>query len=420
MSMRQRWRTAGYWLCCVLLTMTLGLPLSAFHMPIGWLIAALAGAGSVAVLAGREFVPHKFLLRPAQGCIGMAVAVPLSGLASTTIAGYLGISAVCSAATLLLCLVCGLALTRAAKTLSPATALLSTLAGGASGICTMAPELRVDHRYVALSQYLRVVVVALTVPLVLQCVGAPAGRAHPAGSHVTPVSSVAAIVVIVAAGYAGLKWKWPAPFLIAPMLVALVTQLPGPGQFVLALPPELNAVAYVVIGWQAGGALTLGALRQCLRLLPLTCAFIGVAIAGCLVLTFVVSAWTGVSFTQAYLATTPGGIYVALAASDSAAEPLVATMQVLRLLMMNVAAIIASKLLTTQKDSHPDEPREDPALPGVVRAGVGRPWRLARAGRSTSPAFDHRQRRLLSACATASPSAIAPAADTPRSPTRVM
>ncbi|ETW21836.1 hypothetical protein MGAST_23540 [Mycobacterium gastri 'Wayne'] len=231
---------------------------------------------------------------------------------------------------------------------------------------------------------------------------------------------MAAIVVIVAAGYAGLKWKWPAPFLIAPMLVALVTQLPGPGQFVLALPPELNAVAYVVIGWQAGGALTLGALRQCLRLLPLTCAFIGVAIAGCLVLTFVVSAWTGVSFTQAYLATTPGGIYVALAASDSAAEPLVATMQVLRLLMMNVAAIIASKLLTTQKDSHPDEPREDPALPGVVRAGVGRPWRLARAGRSTSPAFDHRQRRLLSACATASPSAIAPAADTPRSPTRVM
>ncbi|AGZ54275.1 membrane AbrB duplication domain protein [Mycobacterium kansasii 662] len=412
MGMRRKLRTAGYWLCCLLLTMTLGLLFSAFHMPIGWLIAALAGAGCMAVLAGREFVPHKFLLRPAQGCIGMAVAVPLSGLASTTIAGYLGISAVCSAATLILCLVCGLVLTRAAKTLSPATALLSTLAGGASGICTMAPELRVDHRYVALSQYLRVVVVALTVPLVLQCVGAPAARSHPAGSHVTLVSSVAAIVVIVAAGYAGLKWKWPAPFLIAPMLVALVTQLPGPGQFVLALPPALNAVAYVVIGWQAGGAVTLGALRQCLRLLPLTCAFIGVAVAGCLVLTFVVSAWTGVSFAQAYLATTPGGIYVALAASDSAAEPLVATMQVLRLLVMNIAAIIGSKLLTTQKNSFPNEPREEPGLPAGMRAGVGRPWRLVRAGRSTIPAFDDRQRRSLSSCATASPSATAPAADT--------
>ncbi|VBA32250.1 hypothetical protein LAUMK13_00041 [Mycobacterium innocens] len=420
MGMRRKLRTAGYWLCCLLLTMTLGLLLSAFHMPIGWLIAALASAGCIAVLAGREFVPHKLLLRPAQGCIGMAVALPLSGLASTTIAGYLGISAVCSAATLILCLVCGLALTRAAKTLSPATALLSTLAGGASGICTMAPELRVDHRYVALSQYLRVVVVALTVPLVLQCVGAPAARSHPTGSHVTLVSSAAAIVVIVAAGYAGLKWKWPAPFLIAPMLVALVTQLPGPGQFVLALPPALNAVAYVVIGWQAGGALTLGALRQCLRLLPLTCAFIAVAIAGCLVLTFVVSAWTGVSFSQAYLATTPGGIYVALAASDSAAEPLVATMQVLRLLVMNIAAIIGSKLLTTHKDSRPEGPREDPGLPAGLRAGVGRPWRLVRAGRSTSPAFDDRQRRLLSACATASPPAIAPAADTAWNSTRVM
>ncbi|MGV7899221.1 AbrB family transcriptional regulator [Mycobacterium kansasii] len=144
----------------------------------------------------------------------------------------------------------------------------------------------------------------------------------------------------------------------------------------------------------------------------MTCAFIGVAVAGCLVLTFVVSAWTGVSFAQAYLATTPGGIYVALAASDSAAEPLVATMQVLRLLVMNIAAIIGSKLLTTQKNSFPNEPREEPGLPAGMRAGVGRPWRLVRAGRSTIPAFDDRQRRSLSSCATASPSATAPAADT--------
>ncbi|VBA44819.1 AbrB family transcriptional regulator [Mycobacterium attenuatum] len=370
MDIRRRGRTAGYWLCCLLLTTTLGLLLSAFHMPIGWLIAALFSAGCMAVFAGCEFVPHKFLLRPAQGCIGLAVAVPLNGLASSTIAGYLGISAVCSAATLILCLICGLALARAAKTLSPATALLSTLAGGASGICTMAPELHVDHRYVALSQYLRVIVVALTVPLVLQCVGAPAAGPHQGAGHVSMISSLAALGVIVGAGYAGLKWKWPAPFLIAPMLVALVAQLPGPGQFVLALPPALNVVAYVVIGWQAGGALTLGALRQCLRLLPLTCAFIAAAIGGCLVLTVVVSGWTGVSFSQAYLATTPGGIYVALAASDSAAEPLVATMQVLRLLVMNIAAIVAGKLLTRPQ--------------GFAPPRIARRNRRARRGRSTT------------------------------------
>ena len=70
----------------------------------------------------------------------------------------------------------------AAKTLAPATALLSTLAGGASGISTMAPDLRVDHRYVALSQYLRLVVVTLTLPVVLELAGtAPA--VSPAGHH---------------------------------------------------------------------------------------------------------------------------------------------------------------------------------------------------------------------------------------------
>ncbi|EUA14793.1 membrane AbrB duplication domain protein [Mycobacterium kansasii 732] len=417
--MRRRLRTAGYWLCCLLLTITLGLLLSAFHMPIGWLIAALASAGCMAVLAagslcrtsfcsgrtrmhrhgGRRAAkrPGKYhyrrLPRNLRGVLG-SDAYPMPGLRPC--------------------------LDPRRENAVAGNRVAVDVGGWASGICTMAPELRVDHRYVALSQYLRVVVVALTVPLVLQCVGAPAARSHPTGSHVTLVSSVAAIVVIVAAGYAGLKWKWPAPFLIAPMLVALMTQLPGPGQFVLALPPALNAVAYVVIGWQAGGALTLGALRQCLRLLPLTCAFIGVASAGCLVLTFVVSAWTGVSFTQAYLATTPGGIYVALAASDSAAEPLVATMQVLRLLVMNIAAIVGSKLLTTHRDSRSEGQRAEPGLPAGIRAGVGRPWRLVRAARSASPAFDDRQRRLLPACATAPPSAIAPVVDTAWSPTRVM
>ncbi len=66
---------------------------------------------------------------------------------------------------------------------------------------------------------------------------------------------------------------------------------------------------------------------------------------------FAVSAWTGLSVSQAYLATTPGGIYAVLAAAnDSGAGPIVVTMQVVRLLVMVVAAIVASKILTTEKE----------------------------------------------------------------------
>jgi uncharacterized membrane protein AbrB (regulator of aidB expression) len=71
---------------------------------------------------------------------------------------------------------------------------------------------------------------------------------------------------------------------------------------------------------------------------------------------FAVSAWTGLSVSQAYLATTPGGIYAVLAAAnDSGAGPIVVTMQVFRLLVMVIAAIVASKLLRTDNDSTHEE-----------------------------------------------------------------
>jgi uncharacterized protein len=265
---------------------------------------------------------------------------------------YLGVSAVCSGATLIVCLLCTLILVRVAKALSPATALLSTLAGGASGISTMAPDLRVDHRYVALSQYLRLVVVTLTLPVVIKLAGMPAVAPHIAGDGVTVITSATAAAVIGGAGYAALKLKWPAPFLLGPMLAGLPIAVTTQDHLVLGLPPVVNTAAFVVIGWQAGGSFTRGAVRQFVRLMPLTCMFIAVTVGGCLGLAVLVSSWTGLSFAQAYLATTPGGIYAVLAtAVDSGAGPIVVTMQVFRLLVMYVVAILGTRLLRADRNS---------------------------------------------------------------------
>jgi uncharacterized protein len=145
--------------------------------------------------------------------------------------------------------------------------------------------------------------------------------------------------------------KWPAPFLLAPMLVGLLLEVATQGHLVLGLPPVVNTAAYLVIGWQAGGSFTRSAMCQFIRLMPLTCMFIGAAIAGCLGLAIMVSAWTGLPFSQAYLATTPGGIYAVLAtAMDSGAGPIVVTMQVFRMLVMVLCAIIGSKLLNRRLD----------------------------------------------------------------------
>jgi membrane AbrB-like protein len=338
---------ARYWAGAVVLTAALGPLMSAWRVPSGWLIAALLSAGAVAVATGHELTPHKRVLRPAQGVIGIIAAAPLAGVAiTTTMARYLGISGLCSGATLLLCLGCALVLARAAKTLSPASALLSTLAGGASGISTMAPDLGVDHRYVALSQYLRLIVVTLTLPVVLQLVGGHPDMTGHADKHATLLSAGAAAAIIFGAGQLGLRLKWPAPYLLATMLAALLIEVITRGQFVPALPTPIHIATYVVIGWQAGGSFTRSSIRQFLRLLPLTATFIGVAIGGCLAMAVALSQLTGLSLSQAYLATTPGGIYAVLAAAnDSGAGPIVVTMQVFRLLVMVATAIIGAKLL---------------------------------------------------------------------------
>lgn len=335
------------WAWTLLLTATLGFLLGVLRVPSGWLIAALIGAGGVAVVTGRQLTPPPVALRPAQGCIGVLAVAPLAGEAVSSLDRYLGVSLACSGATLAICLLCTLVLIRVAKTISPATAMLSTLAGGASGISTMAPELRVDHRYVALSQYLRLTVVTLTLPVVLRLAGTSPPTLHSAGG-VSMIAASSAAAVIVGAGYAGLRLNWPAPFLLAPMLAAALIALASQNHLVPVLPPVVNTAAYVVVGWQAGGSFTRDAVRNFARLLPLTCAFIVVAVAGCLGLAVGVSAWTGLSFAQAYLATTPGGIYAVLAsATESGAGPVVVTMQVIRLLVMYLVAIVGSRLLTT-------------------------------------------------------------------------
>jgi uncharacterized membrane protein AbrB (regulator of aidB expression) len=57
------------------------------------------------------------------------------------------------------------------------------------------------------------------------------------------------------------------------MLVALLIETTTRGHLVLQLPPAVNILAYIVIGWQAGGSFTRSAIRQFIRLLPLTCTF---------------------------------------------------------------------------------------------------------------------------------------------------
>jgi uncharacterized protein len=108
-----------------------------------------------------------------------------------------------------------------------------------------------------------------------------------------------------------------------------------------AAPPDVVVeLAYAVIGWQAGVRFTRDSLRMVIAVLPLACLLIVGIIAACAGLGLLLSAATGTTVLEGYLATTPGGVYAVLATAISAGGNVtfVVAAQVLRVIVMLLVA----------------------------------------------------------------------------------
>ncbi|MCP9274861.1 AbrB family transcriptional regulator [Mycolicibacterium arenosum] len=337
------------WISAAVVVIALGALFTYLDLPAGWLIAGMLGAASVALLSRRELTPPAKAMSAAQGVIGVVAVEPLTKLTPSDLVHFAGCAAFSVSVTLTLSVVLGLLLARLAKDLGAATANLSLIAGGASTISSMAKELGADERYVALSQYLRLTIVVLTMPVVLSALGTrdTAPELVAAHDHWSVVGLVAMAALIVAAGRGAKLIRLPAPFLLGPLVVTAALAVADPSLATLVSPTTvITDVAYVVIGWQAGGGFAVDVLRRFVRLIPLTLGFIALTIGSCFGVAVIVSHWAGVSLSDAYLATTPGGIYGVLAiANEVHSGPIVVTLQVLRLITMVVAAGMIPKLV---------------------------------------------------------------------------
>ena len=140
---------------------------AAVGVPSAALFAALAVGIAYALLFGdaHPLKPPARVLTFGQVVIGVALGAQLtSDTLSAVVGDWLPIALV-TVATLLISLAAGLLLSRATGLDRP-TALLGLIAGGASGIVAMSDELGADARLVAFMQYLRVLIVVVTAPLV--------------------------------------------------------------------------------------------------------------------------------------------------------------------------------------------------------------------------------------------------------------
>ncbi|KAA9382055.1 AbrB family transcriptional regulator [Microbispora cellulosiformans] len=243
-----------------------------------------------------------------------------------------------------------------------ASATLGMVAGGSTAVVASAEDLGADTRLVAFMQYLRVGLVAATAPVVIDWMaGGTSAREAPAtarewgrlvtGDH--QAAGLLVLAVVAALGvFLGTKTRLPCPALLGPMLLtvlgtALVTLTGTLTEIVpVDAPPAyapagaLRTALFTLVGLDVGLRFTRHTLRRVRSLLPVLLALTAVVSGGCAVIAAVLARILDVPFSDAYLATTPGGINAVMttAVVTDADVSLISGVQSLRLFVMALLA----------------------------------------------------------------------------------
>jgi membrane AbrB-like protein len=314
-----------------------GWALGATGLPSSYLFGALlVGIAAALLVPDRLAIPQP-AFTGALAVAGVVLGTLLDSSSLDAIAdGWLPLALV-TAATLAISLAAGALLARSTS-LDLATAALGMVAGGAAGIVGVSGELGADDRLVAFMQYLRVLLIVLITP-VLTAVAFPGAVEHATAVAEPVLGDARGWLLTFAAGAAGAGLatvtRLPAASLLGPLaLVAVLTLAVPGGEF--DVPPVVREVAFAVIGLQVGLKFTLDTIRLLGRLLvPVLLGVFGV-LAACGLLAVVLDATSDVSLRDAYLATTPGGVYAVLAVAlgTDANAAFILAAQGLRLIVM--------------------------------------------------------------------------------------
>jgi len=311
-------------------------------LPSSYLFAAILAGLAVALRAPGRLALPPIAFRGAQAVTGVAVGAYLQSSTFTEIGARWVPVAVVSLATLAVSVATGLLLARF-KPVDRTTATLGMVAGGAAGIVAMTDDLGGDDRLVAFMQYRRVLVIVLATPLLVAVAfqvpdagsGGPEGEAalgDAAGWALTPV--VAGVGAVLAS-----RVRVPGGAMLGPLVLAgVLTILDFPGSF--SVPPLLRETAFALIGLEVGLRFQRDTLRRIADLALSVVAALAALVVACFGLACLLSWWTGLPLLDAYLATTPGGLYavVAIAFGSGADTTFVLAVQVMRLVVMVLLA----------------------------------------------------------------------------------
>ena len=332
------------WAGLLVLTAVLAAALSRAQVPAAELFAGLVVATAMALLGQAPRVPPRLSVA-AQAVLGVTIGALVQPSTLGRLGGQWVAVVAVSIGTLAVSMAAGAVMGRR-RGISPLTGMLALTAGGASGLTAISRELGGDDRVVAVVQYLRVGIVTGTLPLVVALAAAPgpppltasaSASATPGGPAAGALSLLALLLCALVGVHLGRLCRLPAAALLGPLAVTMALAVLGADVDVTSAPLVVaTALAYAVIGWQAGTRFTPESVRTVARSLPVAGALILAVIAVCAGLGLLLSRLTGVSAMDGYLATTPGGIYAVLAAAVSSGGDVtfVSAVQILRVVVM--------------------------------------------------------------------------------------
>lgn len=326
--------------------------LSVLGFPSPLLFGGLVGGLVFALAPVREISLPGWSFTIGQGIIGVTIGAVVDWETLAGLGGDWPAVIVISVTTLLLSVVAG-QLLRLHRGVSAVTASFSAVAGGASGMTAIAHDLGADDRVVTVIQYLRVLVILLAMPVAVSLVfhadsGTSAGVTPPQ----TTASGIVYTIVAVGAGLVvGRLLRLPSPALLGALVVA-VALAALPAFDGVAVPVWLQGAGFLLIGAQVGLRFTADSLKAIGRMLPTALLVIAIIIGTCAGFGLLLAELTGVSELDAYLATTPGGLYAVLATSADTGGNVtfVTAVQLIRLLLVLLAAPLLARWLTGRGD----------------------------------------------------------------------
>jgi membrane AbrB-like protein len=337
----------------LLVTAALVAVLYLIGIPAAFLLGAM-GAAMILVGRGGTVRLPAWIFAVAQAVVGCLIARSFTPSLFRTVVQHLALFVGVTFAVLLVATALGLGLARL-RILPGSTALWGSFPGAATVMVLLSGSFGGDMRLVAVMQYLRVVVVAVTASLVGRLFGlAGHGDHHPA--WLTPVvwpSFAILVAIILVGGLLGPRLRLPVGALLLPMV--LTTVLQDLGLVRVELPQPLLVASYLVVGWAIGLRFTRDAFRDAGRTLPQVLGSIAMLVAACGGIGWVLTRIGHLDMLTAYFATSPGGAdsIAIIAAGTSVDVPFVMATQMSRFLaVLLLGPTLARRAAQLTRDIH--------------------------------------------------------------------